>query len=146
MATARSSEHVTDAAQAAPWDAHLGQPPASPVRAAAAQPGQHARPRAVTRAARRAREEASIARAIPLLVIMVVTIAGVYIAWDRGSAGGGSGGVVGGGALLTAALARLVLPERVAGLLAVRKRSTDVATLAIFGGALLASGLSTLLL
>jgi len=75
---------------------------------------------------------------------MVVTVAGVYIAWDKGSAGGGAGGVIAGVALLTAALARLLLPARFVGLLAIRKRSVDVVTLAILGGCLLASGLSLL--
>jgi hypothetical protein len=83
-----------------------------------------------------------IARAVPLLAVMIVTIAGVYIAWEKGSAGGGAGGVVAGAALLVAALARLLLPERFVGLLAVRTRSIDVATLAVLGAALLVSGLS----
>ena len=112
--------------------------------AAAAQPS--ARPRTAARAARRTSKEVRVARAIPLLAVMVIMVAGIYIAWEKGSAGGGSGGVAGGGALLAAAFARLVLPEKVMGLLAVRRRSVDVATLTVFGGALLASGLSLLLL
>jgi hypothetical protein len=95
----------------------------------------------VERAARRAREETSIAKVIPLLAVLVVTVAGIYIAWLKGSAGGGEGGVVGGAALLAAAVARLVLPTQVVGLLATRKRALDVTTLAVFGACLLVMGL-----
>jgi len=99
------------------------------------------RPRMVERAARRAREETSIAKVIPLLAVLVVTVAGIYIAWLKGSAGGGEGGVVGGAALLAAAVARLVLPAQVIGLLATRKRALDVTTLAVLGVCLLVTGL-----
>lgn len=86
-------------------------------------------------------EDASIVRVVPILAVLVVTVAGVYIAWHKGSAGGGQGGVVGGTALLVAAVVRLLLPSSLAGLLAMRKRATDVATLAIFGVGLLVAGL-----
>jgi hypothetical protein len=91
--------------------------------------------------AKRIHEDASIVRVVPLLAVLVVTVAGVYIAWRQGSAGGGEGGVVGGAALLVAAVARLLLPSRLAGLLATRKRANDVVTLTIFGVALLVAGL-----
>ena len=90
---------------------------------------------------RRAKEDASIVGVIPLVAVLVVAIAGVYIAWRQGSAGGGEGGVVGGAALLVGAAARLVLPARLAGLLATRKRTTDVITLTVFGVGLLVAGL-----
>ena len=93
------------------------------------------------RTSKRAREDASIVGVIPLLAVLVVTVAGVYIAWRQGSAGGGEGGVVAGIALLVGAVARLLLPARLAGLLATRKRATDVITLTIFGAALLVAGL-----
>ena len=51
---------------------------------------------------------------------MAVTVAGVYIAWREGSAGGGEGGVIAGIALFAGAVARLLLPSRLAGLLAIR--------------------------
>ena len=106
---------------------------------AAARPS-HASPR--PRAdAKRAKEDASIVGVIPLLAVLVVTVAGVYIAWRQGSTGGGEGGVVAGIALLVGAAARLLLPARLAGLLATRKRATDVITLTIFGAALLVAGL-----
>ena len=60
------------------------------------------------------------------------------LAW--GSAGGGKGGVVSGIALLVAAVARLVLPARLVGLLGTRNRVIDVLTLAIFGSGLLIAG------
>jgi hypothetical protein len=99
------------------------------------------RPQVHRRDDARASEDASIVRAIPLLAVLVVTVAGVYIAWHKGSAGGGEGGVVGGAALLVAAAARLLLPARLAGLLAMRKRANDVVTLTIFGVGLLVAGL-----
>lgn len=91
--------------------------------------------------ARRAQEDAGIVGAIPFFAVLAVTIAGVYVAWHQGSAGGGEGGVVGGVALLIAAIVRLLLPARLVGLLAVRKRANDVVTLAIFGIGLLVAGL-----
>jgi hypothetical protein len=75
------------------------------------------------------------------LAVIVVAVAGVYIAWRQGSAGGGEGGVVGGVALLAAAVARLLLPARLVGLLATRKRVTDVITLTVLGASLLIAGL-----
>jgi hypothetical protein len=120
---------------------HAGPQHAAPQHAspqhAPAQAGAHQS----TAAASRAREDAGIVGVIPLLAVLVVTVAGVYIAWRQGSAGGGEGGVVAGVALLVAAVARLLLPAGLAGLLATRKRATDVATLAAFGAALVIAGL-----
>ena len=82
-----------------------------------------------------------IAPAIPLLGVLAVTVAGVYVAWRLGSAGGGNGGAIAGVALLAGAVARLLLPARLAGLLANRGRAVDVATLAALGTALLIAGL-----
>jgi Protein of unknown function (DUF3017) len=124
--TIRSAALATEAARTGDRDAAAQPPPASPQ---------------LTARAKRAREDASIAGVIPLLAVLVVTVAGVYIAWREGSAGGGEGGVVAGTALLGGALARLLIPVRLAGLLATRKRATDVVTLAIFGAALLVVGL-----
>lgn len=75
------------------------------------------------------------------LVVLVCVAGGVYIAWHQGTQGGGRGGVVAGGALLVAAAARLVLPTRLAGMLAVRNRMTDVVTLVVLGVSLLTAGL-----
>jgi hypothetical protein len=75
------------------------------------------------------------------VAVLVVTTAGVYLAWRQGSARVGEGGVVAGVALLVGAVARLLLPPRLAGLLATRKRATDVITFTIFGAGLLIAGL-----
>jgi hypothetical protein len=100
------------------------------------------KPSTQTRAgAKHAQEYVGIVAAIPFVGVLIVTIAGVYIAWHQGSAGGGAGGVVGGVALLIAAIARLLLPTRLVGLLATRKRANDVVTLTIFGTGLLVVGL-----
>ena len=73
--------------------------------------------------------------------MLVCVAGGVYIAWHQGTQGGGRGGAVAGGALLVAAAARLVLPTRLAGMLAVRHRMTDVLTLVVLGASLLTVGL-----
>lgn len=122
-------------------------PETQPARAGYRRPMLSSEPRTpplsrvAQRAARRAREDASIVKVVPLLAVIVVTVAGVYIAWLKGSAGGGDGGVVGGAALLTAAVARLLIPAELAGLLATRKRALDVITLTAFGACLLIAGL-----
>jgi len=149
--TARSGGLVAEAARTGEWGAVAHPAPSSP-RPRTVVPREDApasttaaqrapRSRIVERAARRAREEASIAKVIPLLAVMVVTVAGIYIAWLKGSAGGGEGGVVGGAALLAAAVARLVLPTQVVGLLATRNRALDVMTLTALGVCLLVMGL-----
>jgi hypothetical protein len=89
----------------------------------------------------RRRDDGSIVGVVPYLAVLVCTVAGVYVAWQQGSAGGGKGGVIGGGALLVAAVVRLALPARLAGLLGTRKRVTDVLMLTVFGTALLIAGL-----
>ena len=113
------------------WGAPARPSPASPLPPTQQAPAQQAP----------AQGDASIVRVIPLLAVIVVTVAGVYIVWRQGSAGGGEGGAVGGAALLAAALARLLLPTRLVGLLATRKRATDVITLTVFGVSLLVAGL-----
>jgi len=106
-------------------------PRASHARPGQAQPGQ----------AQPAQPPASWAALVPHLVVLVCVAAGIYIAWHQGSHGGGRGGVVAGAALLVAAVARLMLPTRLAGLLAVRHRATDVVTLTVLGVSLLTAGL-----
>jgi Protein of unknown function (DUF3017) len=91
-------------------------------------------------ASARARDGGVVA-VIPYLVVLVCVAAGWYIAWSLGSAGGGHGAVVAGIAFLVAALVRLALPARLAGLLATRKRATDVVTLALLGVGLIVAGL-----
>jgi multisubunit Na+/H+ antiporter MnhB subunit len=115
-----------------------------PPRPAPPRPaGVHPEPEAVPAGlqAGRARPDGSIVSTVTYLLVLACTAFGVYIAWRRGSAGGGDGGVVGGVALLVAAVVRLVLPDRFAGLLGTRKRVTDVLTFTIFGTGLLVAGL-----
>ena len=88
----------------------------------------------------RARDDGGIVGVIPYLVVVVCVVAGWYIAWNEGSAGG-RGAVVGGVALLIAAVARLVIPARLVGLLGTRKRATDVVTLTVLGAGLIVAGL-----
>jgi hypothetical protein len=88
-----------------------------------------------------AHPDRGIVGTVVYLVVLGCAAVGVYISWHQGSIGGGKGGVVGGIALLLAALIRLVLPARLAGLLATRRRVTDVLTLTIFGTGLLVAGL-----
>jgi hypothetical protein len=107
---------------------------------AVAQPS-HASPQSKAAAERAREEDASIVGVVPLVAVLVVTTAGVYLAWRQGSARVGEGGVVAGVALLVGAVARLLLPPRLAGLLATRKRATDVITFTIFGAGLLIAGL-----
>jgi hypothetical protein len=128
---------------AAPWTPQ-GRPPQQPAApqpgvpvAPVAQAGRVARRAAVTRA----RRERSLIGVVPYLAVLLCTIAGVYIAFREGSAGGGAGGVIAGLALLMGAVIRAVLPARLAGLLASRRRATDVVTLAAFGACLLIAGL-----
>ena len=109
--------------------------------AASPRGGVPAETRGCAGPARRAKEDASIVGVVPLLAVLVVAVAGVYIAWRQGSAGGRDGGVVAGCALLAAAAVRLLLPAGLGGLLAVRKRSTDVCTFAALGIGLLVVGL-----
>ena len=144
-ATVRSVNPGEEAARAGNWGAAprppQGRPPqqgAAPEPAVQAAPGSRAARRV---AATRARRERSLIGVVPYLVLLLCTIAGVYIAWRDGSAGGGAGGVITGLALLAAAVVRGLLPARLAGLLASRRRATDVITLAAFGACLLIAGL-----
>src|ERR1700678_771509 len=86
-------------------------------------------------------DDGGIVGVIPHLVVFVCVVAGWYIAWHKGSAGRGGGAVGGGVALLTAAIARLVLPARLVGLLGTRKRVPDVLTLTVLGAGLIVAGL-----
>jgi Protein of unknown function (DUF3017) len=92
-------------------------------------------------AAAQARRDRGMIGVVVYLVVLVCAIAGLYIAWRQGSAGGGRGAVVAGAALLVAAVVRLTLPARMAGLLASRRRVTDVLVLTAFGAGLLIAGL-----
>jgi hypothetical protein len=74
---------------------------------------------------------------LPYLIVLAGTVAGLLVA-SQGSQHAGRGAAVVGAALLVAALARLALPPRYAGLLASRSKAQDVAGFAVFGAAVLA--------
>ena len=75
------------------------------------------------------------------LIVLAGAAAGMFIvSW--GSAYATRGTAVLGGTLLAAALARLVLPNRFAGVLASRRKASDVLAFAVFGAAVLAVALS----
>jgi len=78
---------------------------------------------------------------LPYLVVLAGAVTGLFVAW-QGSGHAGQGAAVVGAALLVAAVARLVLPPRYAGLLASRGKAQDVAAFAVLGAAVLAVAVS----
>ena len=107
---------------------------------AAAPPPVHHQdyPRSRRAAAAKTSKPASrIVAWLPYLIVLAGTAAGLLVAF-QGSQHAGRGAAVVGAALLVAALARLALPPRYAGLLASRSKAQDVAGFAVFGAALLA--------
>ena len=147
-APVRSGNTNEEAARAGSWAAAPWPPQGRPPQQAAApQPGVPVAPaapgeRVARRAAvTRARRERSLIGVVPYLAVLLCTIAGVYIAFREGSRGrrcwrchrrvgaahgrGDPGGAA----------------ARLAGLLASRRRATDVVTLAAFGACLLIAGL-----
>ncbi len=144
-AAVHPAPRAANAPRAGHWDAaappaHVFHPAQPPAEAPAAVP-RPAAPSPSGTEAGHAREDRSIVGVVPYLAVLVCAAVAVYIAWREGSAGGGDGAVILGAALLAAAVARLLLPARLAGLLATRKRATDVLTLTVFGVGLLISGL-----
>jgi Protein of unknown function (DUF3017) len=78
---------------------------------------------------------------LPYLIVLAGVAAGLFVAW-QGSKHAAAGAAVVGCSLLAAALARLVLPDRYAGLLASRRKASDVLAFAVLGAAVLAVVLS----
>jgi hypothetical protein len=74
---------------------------------------------------------------LPYLIVLAGTAAGMLVAW-HGSKYAGRGAALIGASLLAAALARLILPARYVGLLATRRKASDVLGFAVFGAAVLA--------
>jgi hypothetical protein len=120
---------------AAPPPVHHDADPATP-----AAPASHraARTTRTTRAARGARDARPSKLAwLPYLIVLAGTAAGMLVAW-HGSKYAGRGASLIGASLLAAALARLILPARYVGLLATRRKASDVLGFAVFGAAVLA--------
>jgi len=138
----RSGKPDEQAARAGHWAAAPWPPQGRPPQPSAApQPGAPVARVARRAAVSKARRERGLIGLVPYLVVLLCTIAGVYVAWRDGSAGGGAGGVIAGTGLLVAAVIRATVPDWLAGLLASRRRATDVLTLTAFGTCLLIAGL-----
>jgi len=78
---------------------------------------------------------------LPYLIVLAGVSAGMFVIWQGSQYAGRGAGLVG-GTLLVAAVTRLVLPPRYAGLLASRGRTLDVVTFAVLGAAVLGVALS----
>ena len=77
---------------------------------------------------------------LPYLIVLAGAGAGMFVAWQGSKYAGRGTGLVG-CSLLAAALARLILPARYAGLLSSRRKASDVLAFAVFGTAVLAVAL-----
>jgi hypothetical protein len=89
----------------------------------------------------RARTAAPVLAWLPYLIVLAGAVGGLLVAWLGTHHAGRGAGLVG-GALLAAALARLVLPPRYAGLLASRGKALDVTAFAVLGATVLGIALS----
>ena len=78
---------------------------------------------------------------VPYLVVLAGAAVAMFVV-SKGSAYALRGIAVLGATLLAAALARLLLPNRFAGLLASRRKASDVLAFAVLGAAVLAVALS----
>jgi Protein of unknown function (DUF3017) len=78
---------------------------------------------------------------LPYLIIVAGVAAVCAWLWAGGEHAAKGGTLALAGLMFAAAVARLVLPQSRAGLLASRKRRTDVVTLAALAAGLLAAGL-----
>ena len=116
--------------------------PAPPRTAPAPPRTAPAPPRtAPARAADADRPAAGVLAWLPYLIVLAGVAVGLSVA-GQGSLHAGRGAAVVGGALLAAAVARLLLPPRYAGLLASRGKALDVAAFAVLGAAVLGAALS----
>jgi hypothetical protein len=116
----REAQQATQPGPAAPPPVHHQDYPRSR-RAAAAKPAAWSQ----------------IVAWLPYLIVLAGAVAGLVVAW-QGAGHAGRGAAIVGAALLAAAVARLALPPRYAGLLASRSKTQDVAGFAVLGVAVLA--------
>lgn len=130
---------------AVPPPVHHDATPAAPaVPATPAAPAGHRATRTTrtTRTTRATRDSRPSKLAwLPYLIVLAGTAAGMLVVW-HGSKYAGRGAALIGASLLAAALARLILPARYAGLLASRRKASDVLGFAVFGAAVLAVAIS----
>jgi hypothetical protein len=123
---------------AAPPPVHHDADPATPATSAAPASHRATRTTRTTRATRADRGPRPSRLAwLPYLIVLAGTAAGMLVAWHGSKYAGRGAGLIG-ASLLAAALARLILPARYAGLLATRRKASDVLGFAVFGAAVLA--------
>jgi hypothetical protein len=96
---------------------------------------------AVGHRSRAARAKPARAAQLPYLLVLAIAIGGLAWMWQGGIGRAKEGTLALAGAMLIGALARLVLPEARAGMLASRRRLVDVVSLAALGIGLLVAGL-----
>jgi Protein of unknown function (DUF3017) len=120
-----------------------GGPAASAGPAAPAVPPAPARRRgaAAGRGARAQRAKPPRAAQLPYLLVLAITIGALAWMWQGGIQRAREGTLALAGAMFIGALARLVLPEARAGMLASRRRLVDVTCLAALAIGLLVAGL-----
>ena len=125
-----------DAAPAAPAT------PATPAGHRAARTTRTTRTTRTSRTTHAARDPRPSKLAwLPYLTVLAGTAAGMFVVWHGSKYAGRGTGLIG-ASLLVAALARLILPARYAGLLASRRKASDVLCFAVFGAAVLAVAIS----
>jgi len=111
---------------------------AAPAGHRAARTARTTRAARTTRTTRAARDPRPSKLAwLPYLIVLAGAATGMLIAWQGSKYAGRGAGLIG-ASLLVGALARLILPERYAGLLASRRKASDVLGFAAFGAAVLA--------
>ena len=129
-----------DATPAPPAAAPAPAAPATPP-APSRNPAGHRAPRDRAVRDRATRDGEATAAAglawLPYLIVLAGVAAGMFVIW-QGSKYAGRGAALIGASLLAGALARLILPERYAGLLSSRRKASDVLAFAAFGAAVLA--------
>jgi len=84
-----------------------------------------------------ARQKRDSRELLAYLIVLAGVVIGLLLVAGHGGASAPRGTVLVGWALVAAALARLVLPVRYAGLLANRHKAIDAATFALLGGGIL---------
>ena len=123
----------------APGGAGPAGPAAAAGPAARAAPGR--RRGTAGRGARAPRARPPRAAQLPYLLVLAITIGALAWMWQGGIERAREGTLALAGAMFIGALARLVLPEARAGMLASRRRLVDVTCLAALAIGLLAAGL-----
>ena len=123
---------------AAPPPIHHDAAPAVPATPATPAGHRAARTARTTRTTRAARDPRPSKLAwLPYLIVLAGTAVGMLVVWHGSKYATRGAGLIG-ASLLVAALARLILPARYAGLLASRRKASDVLGFAVFGAAVLA--------